>query len=360
MKDKRIKSISIDSSVTLINAMKHMDDVDRKSLLVFQDDFFLNILSIGDIQRAILNKKDLNIPVSQVLRTNTKVVSLNTPLEEVKKLMKSFRMEILPAVGVNNHLDDVYFWEDLFINNNLTEDINLNLPVVIMAGGYGTRMRPLTHVIPKPLIPLGESSMIEHIIDRFQNVGCNNFFVSVNYKADMIQFYFNDIKDKSYEIELFRETKPLGTAGSLHLLKGKINSPFFVSNCDILINDDYDAIYKYHKENNNELTMVSAIKNYPIAYGTLETSSDGVLEALQEKPELNFQINTGFYIVEPHLINEIPENKFFHITHLIEKLLEEKRKVGVFPISEGSWMDVGQWDEYNKTSTKLGFEGFSF
>ena len=174
------------------------------------------------------------------------------------------------------------------------------------------------------------------------------FFSSVNYKSEIIEFYFNQIKDKSYKINFFKEEKPLGTAGSLHLLKGQINSTFFVSNCDILINDDYVEMYKYHKKYNNELTIISAIKDYSIPYGTLVTKENGGLSDITEKPDLNFQINTGFYIVEPHLIDEIPENKFFHITHLIEKLLSENRKVGVFPVSSGSWIDIGVWSEYLK------------
>lgn len=347
-KHNKTKKLEIDKKASLISAMKQMDILDTKALLVFNKGQFLNIISIGDIQRAILKGSDLNTPVSDVLRESTIIVSSHTPFDEVKGIMQKYRIEIMPVLNENGHLEDVYFWEEVFKNTQRREKVTLNLPVVVMAGGLGTRMRPLTHIIPKPLIPLGDSSMLEQIIQRFQKVGCNNFFISVNYKAEMIEFYFNDIQNKSYEISFFREDKPLGTAGSLHLLKGQINSTFFVSNCDILIEEDYNEIYKYHKENNNELTVVSAVKNYPIPYGTLETKENGVLKAIKEKPEFNFQISTGFYIVEPHLIDEIPENKFFHITHLMEKLIDEKRKVGVFPVSEGSWKDIGQWDLYVK------------
>jgi len=164
----------------------------------------------------------------------------------------------------------------------------------------------------------------------------------------MVQFYFDQLKNKDYSIDFFKEDKPLGTAGSLQLLKGKINSTFFVSNCDILIDDEYEEIYNYHKNNSNELTIVSALKHYPIPYGTLETGKNGLLKKIMEKPELNFQINTGFYIVEPHLLNDIPDNEFFHITHLMEKVLKRKGQVGVYPVSEGSWKDIGVWDEYLK------------
>ena len=344
----KISQLTIPSDISLISAMKKMDKIGKKSLLVFEEKSFKSILSIGDIQRAILKGADLNTSVVEVLRKSTIVVYKHTPLDELKQIMQRYRIEMMPVLNQNEDLEDVYLWEDLFGNTQREEKINLNLPVVVMAGGLGTRMRPLTHIIPKPLIPLGDSSMLEQIIHRFQKVGCNDFFVSVNYKAEMIEFYFNDIKEKSYEISFFKEEKPLGTAGSLHLLKGQINSTFFVSNCDILINDDYEEMYNYHKKNNNELTIISAIKDYSIPYGTLVTKNDGVLTDITEKPDLNFQINTGFYIVEPHLIDEIPENIFFHITHLIEKLLKENRKVGVFPVSSGSWTDIGVWSEYLK------------
>ena len=210
-----------------------------------------------------------------------------------------------------------------------------------MAGGEGTRLRPLTNVIPKPLIPIGEKTMLEHIFDRFYKYGCKTFHISVNYKAALIEFYLKQ-QNLPYILSFFREEKPLGTAGSLALLKGKIKETFFVSNCDILIEQDYSEILDFHRNQKNEITLVAALKHYPIPYGTLETAEGGKLLSLHEKPELTFKINSGMYILEPHLIDEIPDNKFFHITQLIEKVLERGGNVGVFPVSEKSWKDVGE------------------
>jgi NDP-sugar pyrophosphorylase family protein len=122
-----------------------------------------------------------------------------------------------------------------------------------------------------------------------------------------------------------------------------------VSNCDILIDQDYEEVYKWHKENKNEITSIAAIKNYHIPYGTLEIGKDGLLESMKEKPDLTFFVNAGVYVVEPHLLHEVPKNEFFHITHLMEKVKKRGGRVGVFPVSEGSWMDIGNWVEYNKT-----------
>lgn len=143
----------------------------------------------------------------------------------------------------------------------------------------------------------------------------------------------------------------MGTAGSLRLLKDKLHSTFFVSNCDILINENYGDILKYHQENSNELTVVAALKTYSIPYGTIITKENGLLESIEEKPNLSFKINTGLYILEPSVLEDIP-NKFFHITHLMEKLQKDGRRVGVYPISQNDWIDMGDWDEYLKLIRK--------
>ncbi|MBI4646586.1 MAG: nucleotidyltransferase family protein [Bacteroidia bacterium] len=325
-----------------------MDRIDKKLLFVFNDAKFINILSIGDIQRAIIKNIPLNTVICEILRQNTRLSFDNDSCESIKQRMLEYRTECMPVLNKNNDLVDVYFWEDVFGKEQKREIERLNLPVVIMAGGKGNRLKPITNILPKPLIPIGEKTIMENIMDRFVNAGCNNFFISLNYKAEMIKHYFDNLKNPDYNIFFFQETKPLGTVGSLFMLKDKIKQTFFVSNCDIIINEDYSEIIKYHKNNKNELTIVAALKHYSIPYGTITTGNNGVLLELIEKPELTFQINSGMYILESHLLNEIPENEFFHITHLIEKILQRKAKVGVFPVSEGSWKDVGGWDEYLK------------
>jgi NDP-sugar pyrophosphorylase family protein len=202
-------------------------------------------------------------------------------------------------------------------------------------------------VIPKPLIPIGEKTILQEIMDQFESIGCKKFYMSVNYKYDMIEFYLKQL-DKTYDISFFREEKPLGTNGSVSLLKDKITTPFFVSNCDILIDQDYRDVYEYHKENSNDLTIVTAVKSHRIPYGVITTGENGIMEGLSEKPEKTYMINTGVYILNPELINEIPENEFFHITHLMDKIRVRGGRVGCFPVSEKSWTDIGEWPEYLK------------
>lgn len=342
-KDRTIKNRD-----TLLEALKKMDELDKKLLIVFDfNENFQGLLSVGDIQRAIIKNRSIDTEVREVLRKNIRVAKLEDSFEEIKEMMLEYRMELCPVVTANKEIVKIYFWEDVFGEENIKPSEEFNLPVVIMAGGFGTRLRPLTHVIPKPLIPIDDKTMLEHIFDRFNVYGCNRFYLSVNYKSSLIEFYIKEQK-LPYSISYFEEDKPLGTAGSLSLLKKELNETFFVSNCDILIDQDYSEILKYHRDNKNELTIVAALKNYAIPYGTIDTGDNGQLLSLNEKPDLTFKINSGMYILEPHLLSEVPQNEFFHITDLIEKIKKRKGKVGVFPVSEKSWKDVGVWDEYLK------------
>jgi len=314
---------------------------------VMDNNLFLCLISIGDIQRAIIKGIGLNEPISQILRQDVHFATPDDDIELVKKCMKERRNELMPVVSPSKELVRVIFWEDLFKEERLLNgEVKLNLPVIIMAGGQGTRLKPLTNVLPKPLIPIRGKTIIEEIMDRFVDCGCSDFFLSLNYKADFIRYYLNALQNPSYRIHYFQELKPLGTIGSLHLLKDKISSTFFVSNCDIIIEQDYSEILNYHRDNRNEITIVAAIKIYPIPYGTLTTREEGLLQTIEEKPEITFKINTGFYILEPHLLNEIPENQFYHITDLIKEVQQANRRVGVFPVSEKALIDIGNWDEY--------------
>tara|TARA_R100000935_G_scaffold9585_5_gene19445 strand:+ start:12460 stop:13533 length:1074 start_codon:yes stop_codon:yes gene_type:complete len=356
---KNWNDFKIEPSESIRIALQKMDKLKSKLLIVCNDNKFHSVLSIGDIQRAILSNVALNKPVGSILRDNIIIASETDSEKEIKDLMIQHRIEAMPIVDSKSNIVDVIFWDQIFKGKEQIQNQILNIPVIIMAGGEGTRLKPITNIIPKPLIPIGDKPIVEWIIDSFYRVGVENFYLTVNYKQEMIRNYFNGI-DCNYKINYFVEDKPLGTAGSLQLLKGNIKTTFFVTNCDILIKDDYSEMLKYHKTNGNELTAVSAVKHFEIPYGTMEFGDNGILTKLKEKPAFNIFINAGMYILEPHLLDEIPENEFFHITTLIEKIMMRKGKVGVFPVSEGSWMDIGQWDEYNKTSKKMGFEGINF
>lgn len=182
--------------------------------------------------------------------------------------------------------------------------------------------------------------------------GVTDFYATVNYRKNMIKSYFTDTA-KDYEIQYVEENQPLGTAGSLRLIEEDFEQPFIVTNCDILIHADYEDVYRYHRESGNELTIVSALKNIVVPYGVIHSSENGAVQSMEEKPKLSYFVNTGMYILNPELKKEIPENTFYHMTDLTDKLLKENRKVGMYPISEDSFLDMGEFEEMHRMEKKL-------
>lgn len=344
---EKIKDRVISPQTSLIESMKLMDSLGKKLLFVFDGEVFLGILTIGDIQRAIIKGESLSTDSKSVLDRNKIYASVHDSKSQIKEKMSRLRAECMPVMDDSGKMIDVIFWKDWFLNAESAKRGKIDLPVVIMAGGKGTRLKPITNVVPKPLIPIGDKTILEEIMDQFEGIGCKQFYMSVNYKSDMMRFYLDQV-EHSYNIEFFEESKPMGTIGSVSLLKGKINTPFFVSNCDIMIDQDYRDVYDYHKTNNNDITIVTAVKSIRIPYGVIETGENGLMTGLKEKPEKTYMINTGVYVLNPGLIDEIPENTFFHITDLMEKVKNRGGRVGCFPVSEGAWRDMGEWPEYLK------------
>lgn len=346
--DRILKKV-ISADKTIIQTMKLMDEAYTKLLLVFDGDKFLGIITNGDLQRAIIAHTPFDTPIGKIVSREGKLYAhLGDNRERIKEWMLEKRAELMPVLDENEQLADVIFWDDV-LSDTKAEDNRpkIDLPVVIMAGGKGTRLKPITNVIPKPLVPVGDKTILEVIMDQFEDIGCHKFYMSVNYKADMMKYYLSQL-DHKYDIEFFIEDKPLGTIGSVRLLKGKIATPFFVSNCDSINEQDYRDVYDYHINNHNDLTLVTMVKSFKIPYGVIETGENGLMTALSEKPELTYQVNTGVYILNPNCIEEIPEGKFFHITHLMEKIKARGGRVGCFPVSEHAWKDMGEWPEYLK------------
>lgn len=339
------KIISIND--TIVSALKQMDGHRTKLVFVFDGDKFECILTIGDIQRAIIRQANLSDPISTILDRDKIYVSDKDSIEHIKDVMFKELIDCMPVLNDAGEIVDVLFWHDVFTEAVADNRAKIDLPVVIMAGGKGTRLKPITNVIPKPLVPVGDKTILEVIMDQFEGIGCKKFYMSVNYKADMMEYYLSQL-DHKYDIEFFMEDKPLGTIGSVLLLKGKITTPFFVSNCDSINEQDYRDVYDYHINNHNDMTIVTMVKNFTIPYGVIETGEDGLMVSLKEKPEHTYMVNTGVYILNPELIDEIPKGEFFHITHLMEKVKARGGRVGCFPVSEDAWKDMGEWPEYLK------------
>jgi dTDP-glucose pyrophosphorylase len=346
---ERVRKKIVSAETSIIQTMRLMDEGFTKLLLAFDGEQFLGIITNGDLQRAIIAHTPFDTPIRQVIdNTSKRYAHVGDDREKIKEWMLEKRAELMPVVDDKGHLVDVVFWDEVLSETpNIDNRSKIDLPVVIMAGGKGTRLKPITNVIPKPLVPVGEKTILEVILDQFESIGCHKFYMSVNYKADMMKYYLSQL-DHKYDVEFFMEDKPLGTIGSVSLLKGKITTPFFVSNCDSINEQDYRDVYDYHISNNNDMTIVTMLKSFKIPYGVIETGEDGLMINLKEKPEQTYQVNTGVYILNPEVIDEIPEGEFFHITDLMEKVRARGGRVGCFPVSEHSWKDMGEWPEYLK------------
>ncbi|MDP2790396.1 MAG: nucleotidyltransferase family protein [Rectinemataceae bacterium] len=347
MTKERILSLSIAKDCTLINALKRMDETESKLLMVTDDGHLLGLLSIGDIQRGILARLAMDTPAGKILRKDFLYCSVDDSHQKIRALMLENRCEYMPLVGERFTLVDVMAWEELFGVRKPTN--KRRAPVVIMAGGLGLRMKPLTNVIPKPLIPVGDRSILERIIANFADTGCDEFFLCVNYKAAMIEYYLSTVDLGGSVLKMVREDKPLGTAGALKLLEGQIKEPFYVTNCDILIDADYPELLAHHQKTGDTITIVSALKTMDIPYGVLYFSEGGVLDRIEEKPVQSISVNTGMYVVDPSVFDLIGNNESIGFPDLVDRVRSEGGRVGVFPVSEKSWYDIGNWDEYVAT-----------
>jgi dTDP-glucose pyrophosphorylase len=331
--------------------MKKMDQVDSKLLFVFDGDAFAGILSIGDIQRAIIRGNSLDTPVLKVVREQFTAARPEDARQDICDRMLKLRTECMPVVRSDGSLEDVLFWEDVFTEVRQVTPRVQN-PVVIMAGGKGTRLRPLTNVIPKPLVPVGDKTIIELIIAQFRASGVTEFFITANYKADMLKAYLEQSDAlRGVSSRIIVEPTPLGTIGSLSLLKNLVRDTFFVSNCDVYVDQEHSSILEYHKSNRNLVTLVAALRHFSIPYGIVTSGVDGELATIEEKPAGAYLANTGVYVLEPQLLDRVPDNEEFTITDLIDLVRQSGGRVGVFPVTERSWLDIGEWPQYLRTVT---------
>lgn len=346
-----IEEFIIDENSTILEAMERLDKVAQKVLFIVKEGKLEAALTDGDIRRWILKKGALDAPVKYAANYSPKYKEGGSK-KEALQMMKELCIEALPLLDTEGKIQSVVVWNEKEFN---VKKEQMNLPVVMMAGGLGKRLYPYTNILPKPLIPVGEIPIAEHIINQFLPYGCDEIHLIVNHKKNMIKAYFNEI-EKDYKVLYSDEDKPLGTGGGLSLLKGKIESTFILTNCDILILEDFSKMYKLHKEQGNIITMICSLKNFSIPYGVVEIGEDGDIEAMREKPQLSFFTNTGFYFVEPEVIEELEEDTPIGFPDIIEKYKKQGRKVGVYPISEQSWLDMGQLDELDKMKEQLGLE----
>lgn len=336
-----VRSYCIPSSASILDSINALNESAGQILLVLDGQGRLaGTVTDGDIRRAIGREIPLATEVIRIANGNPKVLrEYSRPA--ARDLMEKYSISRIPVLDAGGCPVAVIRLEDI-----LPEEIRKkehDAKVVIMAGGKGTRLDPITRIIPKPLLPVGKSTMLETIMESFSREGFSNFVLSLNYKKEFVKTYLAE-QQPPFSIEVVEEGSFLGTAGSLSLMKGILSEPFFVSNCDILVDVKYASAFEFHQERKADITIVAAMKNIDVPYGVIRMR-DGEFFAMEEKPSLHMLVNTGVYVLSPSALQRIPEGKKYDMTDLIREIKEDGGRVCVFP-STGGWNDIGQWDGY--------------
>ncbi len=344
-----LQAYLIEETLPFLEAVKKLNQGGKKILFVVKDQKLLASFGDGDVRRWLLQEGSMEAPVSQVANYRPRFLVQGTE-QQAKKLLDQTNFDAVPIVNSKQEIVSIQFRY-----HEPKRKRNLNLPVVIMAGGKGTRLYPYTQILPKPLIPIGEQTITEHIIQQFLEFGCKEFHMIINHKKNMIKAYFNELEQRNFSVNFIDEEKFLGTGGGISLLRGHVSSTFILSNCDILISEDFEKIHKKHTQENNLITMICAEKNFEVPYGVIHLEESGTLKEIEEKPTFSFLTNTGCYLVEPQVIDCLAPDEEIGFPDIIERLQAEGKNVGVYSVDEDAWLDMGQLEELEKMSKKLGF-----
>ena len=338
--------LCIEKNAVLRDAMRRLEQNTAKTLVVVDGSKLFGTMTDGDVRRYLLRGGTLNDPAGAA--ANPKPRAAHT-VEEASALLSEGLYCVIPVVDQDGAILDIVLERPV---GEAPAVPHLGLPVVIMAGGKGTRLEPYTKILPKPLIPVGDLPIMEHIMQRFLPYGCTEFHGIVNYKKQLIKAYFSE-SEQHYTTFWYDEDKPLGTGGGLSLLKGKLNKTFFLTNCDVLILTDYADLLRFHRESGSAVTMVCAQKKVRIPYGVIETDAAHAITAMREKPEFSFLTNTGMYVVEPEVLDEIEDGVAIGFPDIIAAQQAKGRKVSAYTVSEDNWLDMGQLEEMEKMRKRL-------
>lgn len=342
---KQWQKTLVNQNHTLLDTMKIIDDSSLQfAVVVDEEQHLLGTVTDGDIRRGILRGEGLDVSITSIMNSNPISAIKGQKYHKYKQLMKSKMLKQLPIVDDNNRIINILFAD------NIETSLNKNT-VVLMLGGLGTRLRPLTNDTPKPMLRVGNKPILETIIEGFKQYGYTDFIFSVNYKKEVIQDYFQNGEAFEVTIEYIEEDKKMGTAGALSLLKNRPTKPFFVMNGDLLTQINFDQLMQFHMEHESVATMCVREYEYQIPYGVIET--DGTdLVTIKEKPIHRSFVNAGIYVLNPDVLDHIPQDKFYDMPSLFESLIKKNGKTSVFPIRE-YWLDIGQMDDFNRANNEF-------
>ena len=343
----KLEEILIDENTDIRFAVEQLETVRCKVIYVVRDGKLAASISDGDVRRYVLQGGDASASIRHIANYNPTFL-VRYEKEKLDNIFSRSEIYSVPIVNYNHEVVEV-----IFRNGQRVRKIyNLKCPVVMMAGGKGTRLYPYTKILPKALIPIGEIPIAERIINNFVDFGCRDFYMVINHKKDMIQGYFDSIK-KNYNLSYVVEEKPLGTGGGLYLLNGMISQDFFLANCDVIVDADYNEIHSYHRKDNNFITIVAAKYHYTVPYGVVNCDEGHNYLGISEKPELNYLISTGVYVVNYELLELMPKERKLQFPDMIEELKKQGKKIGVYIVEETAYMDMGQLEELEKMKEKL-------
>tara|TARA_X000001036_G_C20681132_1_gene805940 strand:- start:524 stop:1570 length:1047 start_codon:yes stop_codon:yes gene_type:complete len=340
---KNINKIKLSKSATIKEALKVIGEGAIKLAIVVDDnDRLIGTLSDGDIRRGLLEGLGLNNPIKSLIVKEPIVIKNNESKEKILKLAISKKIHHIPVVddkGALIKLEEVNYPEIPDKKNN---------KVILMVGGLGTRLGNLTKNTPKPMLKVGDKSILQTIVERFTNYGYTNITMCLNYKSHIIQDYFGDGSKFGINLDYILEKERLGTAGALSLIKENPVDPFFVMNGDILTDANIEDIHNSYVSSNADALMCVREYNYQVPYGVVETSNNAIA-SIEEKPTQKFFVNAGIYMLSPKVLEYIPQNEFFNMTTLFEKLIDKDMNVISYPLN-GYWLDIGRFEEFKRAN----------
>ena len=342
---KSVEELKLTVNSTIKEALQLIDSGATKiAIVVDADDVLIGTLTDGDIRRAILSGIALDQSIDGVFNTNPTVVRENISKEEIINICTTKKIYQIPVVDDKRKVISIDVLDEL-----LKPEVHSN-KVVLMVGGLGSRLRPLTENTPKPMLHVGGKPILQTIVESFSNYGYVNIVLCVNYKSHVIKDYFGDGSKFGVNIEYVFEDERLGTAGALNLLSEKPVKPFFVMNGDLLTNINFEHLFEFHQANDAIASMCVREYDFQVPYGVVNLEN-GLIKSIVEKPVQKFFVSAGIYMLQPQCIDYIPENQQFDMPALFEKLIEMNKKAISFPLRE-YWIDIGRIDEYEKANSE--------
>ena len=342
---KNIEDIIVKESTSILAVLQIIDKSSKQLAIVVDDNQkLLGTISDGDIRRALLKNISLNESVKNIYFKNPTVANINNTKEEIINLCKIKKIHQIPII------DDVGNLLGLEILDELISKDKKNNKVILMVGGLGTRLRPLTDDTPKPMLKVGNKPILETIVEKFAEYGYADIIMCVNYKSHIIQDYFGDGNKFGVNIEYIFEEQRMGTAGALSLLNNKPTEPFFVMNGDLLTNINFEHLHSYHMSNKSMGTMCVREYDFQVPYGVVNIENSKIL-SIEEKPVHKFFVSAGIYMLSPEVLEYIPENMFYDMPTLFEKMISENQNIISFPLRE-YWLDIGRMEEFEKANNE--------